>query len=137
MAAPLREAVDLVMVQTHLGVADTTHPACAAAGVMMHHDAITHLDGGHLRPHLGHNAAWLMPADGQCGWVATLCPGRTVGPEVAAAEPGSLHRQHHFTGAWRWLGQLPYVDLPIPDEDHASHSCSLLLPQPCTRFSYP
>jgi hypothetical protein len=63
MAAPLGEAVDFVMVQTHLGVADATHLAGAAAGVMMHHHAVADLHAADPKPHFGHDAAGFVSAD--------------------------------------------------------------------------
>jgi hypothetical protein len=64
MAAPLGEAVDFVMVQTHLGVTDATHPAGAAAGIMVHHDAVADPHRADPRSHFGHDATGFVPADG-------------------------------------------------------------------------
>src|SRR5919106_5916662 len=94
MAAVLGASIDMAVVETHLGVADATHPASPAPRVVVHHYPVAHLHLSNPFAHFSDYPTRLVAAHKKVGRVAPLRFGSTIGPEVAAAQARGFHLDH-------------------------------------------
>src|SRR2546422_300738 len=132
VAAVARHAVDDDALPAELRPADATVLAPPASFVVMDHHALA---GRRVRfadagPALGDDAARLVAGDdGSAAAAQAQGRGRVAGGavrvQVAPAHAGGLHGDEDLTGARRGVGEVTQLQLPVAEENYATHMSSL------------